>query len=82
MKKTPSAAASAGNCLSPDCGKERRLRGLCANHYIYMARLIKAGKATWEEMIAHGKAMPRARNNTFERWALDFKDSKNGKGAQ
>ena len=45
-------------CLFPGSNKPAVARGLSANYYAIALRQVKAGKVTWEELEAQGKALP------------------------
>lgn len=58
-------------CIHPDCGQIMITRGLCPCHYQQALGEIKAGRTTWDKMIAEGRA-----RGTKRRVRLVFK----GKG--
>lgn len=45
-------------CLYPGSNKPAVARGLSANYYGVALRQVNAGKVTWEELEAQGKALP------------------------
>lgn len=58
-------------CLKPDCRHIARSRGLCNGCLTAASQLIEAGETTEEELIAHGKMLPKQRNAKL--WLVDFK---------
>lgn len=62
------------NCLYPDCARPVGSRGLCRNHYVTLARLVKGGETTWEDQIKAGRCLgghqgPR-RGSPVSKWFL------------
>ena len=60
-------------CLFPGCDKPAIARGLSANYYNIALRQVKAGKVTWAELEAQGKALPPAggcikKNTPAQEW--------------
>lgn len=41
-------------CMTPNCGKERKWKGVCASCYGQAKRLIDEEKTTWEELEQMG----------------------------
>lgn len=46
-------------CLVEFCNKERKLRGLCLNHYTNVRALIRAQRIDEAELIAKGKILAK-----------------------
>jgi hypothetical protein len=38
-------------CITPECGKDRKWKGLCPSCYGQAKRLIEQGKTTWDELF-------------------------------
>lgn len=59
-------------CVTPDCKKARRCRGMCINCYNKAYEDVRAGKTTWAELEKQGKALPartaKERSRLFWRW--------------
>ncbi len=51
-------------CLVPECTKTEYSRGLCANHYILVLKLIKKKEVSEEKLVKAGKMKPRLRVKT------------------
>lgn len=65
------APAEAVPCLKPGCKGKVRSRGLCDGCKAAAWRAMEAGETTEEELIRHGKLLPKLRNTRV--WLLDFK---------
>ncbi len=49
-------------CLTPGCGREAHIRGLCNRCATGARKAIKDGKTTWEQLEAMGLAKPPKHN--------------------
>lgn len=43
-------------CLTRDCKKDGKLRGLCHPCYLMATRLVREGRVSWEALEVAGKA--------------------------
>jgi hypothetical protein len=60
---TPATAEKAkAVCLTPGCGREAHIRGLCNRCATGARKAIKDGKTTWEQLEAMGLAKPPKHN--------------------
>lgn len=46
-------------CLTADCRRFARYRGLCGSHYQLLVRQVWAKRTTWAKLEAAGKCLPR-----------------------
>lgn len=53
-------------CLTPECGKPGRTRGLCSRCYTVARRLVKDGRTTWDALEAKGRVSKPARSRGKE----------------
>ena len=44
-------------CITPDCGKPAKWKGICGSCYGVANQLITEGKTTWDELAALGLAI-------------------------
>lgn len=60
------------SCLFPNCKKESKSRGLCANHYSTAANLVKAGRTTWLSLESAGKCKTasKGRKSKISGWFM------------
>lgn len=75
MKNQPQQQANGekGKCLNPSCSREAQTRGLCTSCYSAAGALVKSGRVTWEQLVAHGKAkeaVNRKGTGTIQSWLL------------
>jgi hypothetical protein len=54
----PKPKAKKPTCLVKGCGRESQIRGLCGRCCTAARKLIKEGKATWEQLESLGIAAP------------------------
>lgn len=43
-------------CITKECGKQAKTRGLCSSCYVSANGLVKKNKTTWEELKKMGMA--------------------------
>lgn len=48
-------------CMTDDCGKEMKSRGLCFSCYKRAEKMVKAGEVTWEQLEELGLCTPPQR---------------------
>lgn len=57
-KKPGRPAAPKAVCLTPECGAEVAVRGICRACYWYARNEVRKGRATWEQLEAAGRTKP------------------------
>jgi len=68
-------------CITPNCGKDARWKGLCQTCYGAAKRLIEEGKTTWPELQDLGLAIipnELIRAEFFKRTQANDKQPKKG----
>lgn len=58
-------------CVYPGCSRKAARRGLCSNCYQSARYVVGLGEATWEQLEADGKTLPRKGNKRA--WFSDAK---------
>jgi hypothetical protein len=53
-------------CITKDCDKTARVRGLCHVHFKILEDMVNEGLAEWEELEEKGLALPRQRRRVHE----------------
>jgi hypothetical protein len=56
------AEATKAICLTPNCGREAKIRALCGRCCTAARKAVKDGKTTWEQLEAMGLAKPPKHN--------------------
>ena len=69
---TPDHADPTEKCLTPDCTKKQRCRGLCLICYQTARRFITNHKVTWDELEKMGRSLP-ARSHTKSMFTVAMK---------
>jgi hypothetical protein len=57
-------------CKYPTCQRESYVRGLCENHYVYVCKLVRLGRTTWDKLVKSGKCNEKSRGR-FKAWLLE-----------
>lgn len=74
-KKKP---ASVSQCITPDCTKPVKTRGLCIHCYATANAKVKKGDATWEYLEEVGLALPSRREKGKNLFDIAFKRKRQG----
>lgn len=63
----PRPTRTKGQCLSPDCPRDRQVRGLCRPCYRAFERAVAAGEVTEQQAVEAGLILPpyRARRKNL-----------------
>lgn len=75
---TQDTACLTKNCMRPAAAALKR--GLCMVCYHKAKKLVTAGKATWEEFVRLGLALPDESDNAFESAFEQAKKENDAKG--
>ncbi len=62
-------------CLTPNCGKKPRTRGICNTCYITANRIVQLGKTTWEELEANGLCLKKAHRKARAAFLIAFQSA-------
>lgn len=57
-------------CLNPNCKRKEKSRGLCTTCYDIAAKLVKAGRTTWEKLEGENKAKGSRKKVKITDWLL------------
>ena len=60
------------NCITPNCKKETKTRGLCANCYMAARNVINKGVTSWEFLEKNNLALPATRGMGEVLWTREF----------
>lgn len=61
-----------GVCITPNCGRQRSVRGLCARCYVTAQKHISRCEATWESLVELGLILPRSKTKTESPFGAAF----------
>lgn len=54
-------------CIAEGCGVIRFCRGVCRGHYNKLQKMVRNGKATWQELEEQGLILPK-KPSVFKRF--------------